>query len=104
MNFHEAQRVPSACSARGGSSPDVRFSSEPRIRCEPSEAMLSVSRTSRSGKFEGRDSEPGDQPGNCYLTPLFFDDYHSPLRSRFYRSGGTTQQIASSPTDDCARV
>ena len=44
MNMHEVQRVSSACIARGGSSPNVRFTSEPRISCEPSEAMLSALR------------------------------------------------------------
>ena len=69
--------------------------------------MLSVPRTSRSGQFEGWDTESGNQPENCCLKQFFFDDYHSPLRSRFYRSEfyrGTTQEIASEPNNDCERV
>ena len=50
MNMHEVQRVSSACIARGGSSPNVRFTSEPRISCEPSEAMLSALRNQVSLK------------------------------------------------------
>ena len=68
-------------------------------------------RTSRSGwfngsgKFYGSDAEPGSQPGYCCQTiDVIQDDYHSPLRSRSYRSGGTTQQIASAPINDCACV
>ena len=68
-------------------------------------------RTSRSGlfkgsgKFYGSDDKPGFQPGNCCeMTRIVLDNYHSPLRSRSYRSGGTTQQIASAPINDCACV
>ena len=68
-------------------------------------------RTSRSGlfngsgKFDGPDVKPGLQPGNCCQTiNVIQDDYHSPLRSRSYRSGGTTQKIASAPNYDCACV
>ena len=57
--------------------------------------MLSALRTSRSGQLEAWNTRSGYQPENCRLMPSFFDDYHSPLRSRFYRSGGTTKQIAS---------
>ena len=68
-------------------------------------------RTSRSGlfkgsgKFQGSDVKPGSQPGFCCQTNnVVQDDYHSPLRSRSFRSGGTTQQIASAPNNDCACV
>ena len=58
-----------------------------------------------SGKFYGSDEKPGFQPGYCCQTSnVIQDDYHSPLRSRSYRSGGTTQQIASAPINDCACV
>ena len=40
-----------------GFNPDVGFTSEPRIRFEPSEAMVSAPRTSRSGQFEGWELE-----------------------------------------------
>ena len=82
----------------------VGFTSEPRIRCEPSEAMVSAPRTSRSGQFEGWELESWYQPENCCLTQFILDEYHSPLRSRFYRSGRTTQQIASASFYDCACV
>ena len=49
--------------------------------------------------------ESGYQPINCCQTSSFiYDDYHSPLRSRSYRSGGTTQHIASAYYHDCACV
>ena len=60
---------------------------------------------SGSGKFDGGEAESGFLPGYCCQTADFIlDDYHSPLRSRFYRFGGTTQQIASAPNYDCACV
>ena len=59
----------------------------------------------RSGKLYGLDVKPGLQPGYCCQTMnVIQDDYQSPLRSRSYRSGGTTQQIASAPINDCACV
>ena len=107
MNSLALEHARSTRGACGGSSPDVRFTNEPRIGCEPSEAMLSALWIFRSGQFEGWDAESEDgtsQDGtlsleNCCYT--FMDDYHSPLRSRSYRSGGTTQQIASALIDDC---
>ena len=58
-----------------------------------------------SGKFYGSNAKPGLQPGYCCQTMnVIQDDYQSPLRSRSFRSGGTTQQIASAPINDCACV
>ena len=58
-----------------------------------------------SGRFIGYEAEPGYQPGSgCLTTDFILDDYHSPLRSRSFRSGGITQQIASAPTNGCACV
>ena len=68
--------------------------------CHPPRTSRS-GKFSGSGKFKGCDVEPGLQPGYCCLmTDFIQDDYHSPLRSRSYRSGGTTQQIASAPIND----
>ena len=104
MNSHEAQHVPNTCPARWASRTDVRFTSEPQIRYEPSEVTLSALRTSRSGQFEEWNIESGNQPEKCCLTQFVFDDNHSHLQSRSYRSGGTILQIASAPINDCAFV
>ena len=71
-------------------------------------AMHFVQRTSRLGQFEGWDTDSRGQPENC--RQHFLRDYHSPLwlplavNRRFYRFGGTTQQIASAPYNDFARM
>ena len=53
----------------------------------------------------GLKDKSGDQPENCcHTSDFFFGDYHLPLRSRSFRSSGTTLQIGSAPNNDCACV
>ena len=85
--------VHSACRPCGGSSPDVALTSGQRMCCKPLEAMHSVPVTYRSDQFEGWNTESGDHPENC--RQLYFCAYYSPLRSRSYRSDGSTQKITS---------
>ena len=99
-------KINSACT-QGGSSLDVAFTSEQRMCCKPSAAKQFVPVTSRSGQFEGWDTESGDQPENCCHTLFWTTNIHLyglDLTGHWRDTGGTTEQIASAPTNDCARV
>ena len=114
MNGHESEHVQNTCRTRAEHVGDRAPMSGSMVNhgwAEGRQRPCHPPRTSRlglfngSGKFYGPDAKPGLKPGYCCQTSeVILDDYHSPLRSRSYRSGGTTQQIASALTNDCACV
>ena len=114
MNGHESEHVQNTCRTRAEHVGDRAPMSGSMVNhgwAEGRQRPCHPPRTSRSGlfngsgKFYGSDVKPGFQPGYCCLTTdVIQDDYHSPQRSISYRSGGTTQQIASALNNDCACV